>query len=242
MMSWVQVKTELRRKEEKRRQHCFKLNLIKEKLIRMRSIQQTTDLLQEHEQYNKRMEELSSDILDPFSYCFESGSKAEKPSLIVSILKASDQYTDVVNKLNTKYGRYTVGEAFYVMRDLKEYLLEEYEATRKPVPADDTYISTDYYLNRNELVFEPMEEYDVAPEKRWALGVIYYYLVTGYPALNEDHKVNFYEEIGLGPKLHSSAMNKLINKGHSFPSKSWQDLSEEARKCIKGLTCYHPGN
>ena len=107
---------------------------------------------------------------------------------------------------------------------------------------EDTYVSTDYYSNQNELVFEPMEEYNVAPEKRWALGVIYYYLVTGYPALNEDHKVNFYEEIGLGPKLHSSAMNKLISDGHSFPSKSWQDLLKEVRECIKGLTCYHPGN
>ena len=52
------------------------------------------------------------------------------------------------------------------MRDLKEYLLDEYEAKSKPIPVEDTYIRTDYYLDGNELVFQPVAEFDVAPEKR----------------------------------------------------------------------------
>ena len=105
------------------------------------------------------------------------------------------------------------------MNDLKEFLLDEFEAKRKPVPVEDTYVSTDYYLDGNKLIFEPTVEFDVAHEKRWALGVIYYYLVIGYPELNGEHKVNFHDEIGLGPRVNTTAWKKLVEKGHTFPSK-----------------------
>ena len=244
MLSVKQVHQRLCEQNEKQEQHQRKLQLIKDEICRMRTQKPTTEELQQHERYNKRMIQLLCDDLDPFSYCFETGSEnnAESPSLIVSILKASKKYTEVSNQLNSSYGRFSKGAAFYLMTDLKDYLLDEYKATKKPLPLEDTYNTMDYYLDGNELVFQPVTEFDVSPEKRWALGVIYYYLVTGYPALKGDHQVNFYDEVGLGPRLNTPASNKLVQNGHLFPSKMWQDLSKEVRKCIKGLTCYHPGN
>ena len=241
-MSNEQVSKRLRLKLENRNLHLSKLKTVKEHLLRCST--PTAEEIEKGNQYHQRMLELMNDDLDPFSCVFESGSNdsAEQPSLILSILKGCKLYNEVTNKLNSVSGHFNDGEAFLLMDKLLEYLLIEYEATTSPIPSEHTYNSRDYYLDGNKLVFEPKEEFDVASEKRWALGVIYYYLVTGYPALNGKHQIEFYNEVGLGPKLNTPARNLLIQKRHIFPSKNWERLSEDVRKCIKGLTCYHPGN
>lgn len=224
--------------------HVRKLQEIKDELRRLCTRTLTKEEIDKNIRQDRRWEEVMKDDLDPFSYCFESGSDddADSPSLVVSILKSCNLYSEVTNKLNSETGRFTEREAFGHMEKLTNYLLDEFQETRKPIPTKDTYVITDYCLDGNDLVFEPMEELDVASEKRWALGIIYYYLVTGYPALNEDREIKFYNDIGLGPRINTPARNNLLKIGHSFPSRKWLQLSNNTRNCIKGLTSYHPGN
>ena len=237
-----QIKECRNRKKFEQEAHQRKLEIVKAKLCR--GLQQSKEEVEESERYTKRMIELMSDDTDPFSYCFESGwsESNDDASLVVSILRGCNMYNQVIEKLNSKTGRFAAREAYVVMEKLVEYLLEEYEATKKSTATEHTYNSCDYHLSGNVLVFEPKEDFDVACNKKWALGVIYYYLVTGYPALDNKHKIDFYNKVGLGPKENTIARNLLMNEHHNFPTKEWRCLPKDVKKCIKGLTSYHPGN
>ena len=220
--------------------HERKLQFIKQQLSRKPTPQEA----KERERYYKQMEELMIDDGDPFSYCFESGFDDDEleSSLVITILNGCNLHSEVTKKLNSDIGRFRLGEALIVMEKLLDYLVEEHIAYKKPIPKEHTYIASDYYVFRDNIVFEPTEEFDVRCEKKWALGVIFYYLVTGYPALEGKEQIEFYDKVGLGPKLNTPSRNILNRKSHSFPSKRWASLSKHTRDCIKGLTSFHPGN
>ena len=181
---------------------------------------------------------------DPIAYCFESGSvnRNEESSLILTILNDCDLHSEVTKKLNSDTGRFREREALLIMDRLLDYLVDEHIANKKPIPKEHTYIASDYYVFCDWIIFEPTEEFNIRCDKKWALGVIFYYLVTGYPALDGQEQMEFYEKIGLGPKVNTKARNLLIQRRHSFPSKRWENLTKNVRDCIKGLTSYHPGN
>ena len=234
------IQNRLNEIDGKQRVHELKLELLKEEICK----NPTPEEVKETERYHKRMEELMKDDGDPFSYCFESGSvdRNKENSMILTILNGSNLLCEITNKLNSNAGRFREVEALSIMEKLLDYLVDDHRANKKPIPTQHTYIPSDYYVFRDRIVFEPSEEFDVRCDKKWALGVIFYYLVTGYPALDKPEQIEFYKNIGLGPKLNTQSRNLLIQKRHSFPSKRWENLSKNVRECIKGLTSYHPGN
>ena len=143
--------------------HEQKLQLIKQQLIR----KPTTQEAKESERYYKRMDELMIDDGDPFSYCFESGFDDDEleSSLVITILNGCNLHSEVTKKLNSDIGRFRLGEALIVMEKLLDYLVEEHIAYKKPIPKEHTYIASDYYVFRDNIVFEPTEEFDVRCEK-----------------------------------------------------------------------------
>lgn len=238
MKTLQEIKEYKNRKKLEEEVHQRKLKNVKEQICRS----ETPEEVEEQERYTKRTIELMNNNLDPLSYGFESGCTEDDASLVVRILKACNLYNEVIEKLNSKKGRFTSREAYVMMAELVDYLLDEYECTRKLMPTEHTYEPCDYHVEGRKLVFDPKEDFDVSSNKKWALGVIYYYLVTGYPALDNKHKTDFYNNIGLGPKVNTITWNQLTKEGHKFPAKEWQGLPKDVQECIKGLTCYHPGN
>ena len=215
------IQNRLNEIDEKQRVHELKLQLLKEQICK----NPTTAEVKETERYHKRMEELMKDDGDPFSYCFESGSvdRNKESSMILTILNGSNLLCEITNKLNSNAGRFREVEALSIMEKLLDYLVDDHRANKKPIPTQHTYIPSDYYVFWDRIVFEPSEEFDVRCDKKWALGVIFYYLVTGYPALDKPEQIEFYKNIGLGPKLNTQSRNLLIQKRHSFPSKRWEN-------------------
>ena len=162
---------------------------------------------------------------DPYSYCFETNddddcSMSEKHGrLIVMLLKDCDLLEEVESKLNSRKGRYSRRDAVGLLTIVMEHICEN---------DNDKYLPED-----------PKEEGFWGRHCVWAVGVLAYYLLCGYPLLETRKQIKTYDAIGLGPKFESDAWKELKRNGHRFPSKQWRRLEKDARQSIKNLSHYN---
>ena len=162
---------------------------------------------------------------DPYSYCFETNDNddcsmaKEHGRLVVMFLKDCDLLEEVEAKLNSRKGRYSRLDAQGVLTRVMEHIFEN---------GNDKYFTKD-----------PREEGFWGGHFIWAVGVLAYYLLCGYPLLETRKQIETYDAIGLGPKFESEAWKELQRTGHRFPSKQWRRLEKDARQSIKKWSHYN---
>ena len=176
------------------------------------------------ERGDRRMAVVQHLNIDPFVHSFEARGDAPNEQarmhghLVHEILVGSKQLERVVRRLESNTGCFEDRDACAIMEELVEYVQDD--------------------------LFEDLTEEDtpVAREHVWALGVIMYYLLCGYQWLGTQSRLECYKYMRIGPKPHSDAWKAMERGGHKFPSRDWCSIGDPAKKFIKHLTHYHPGN
>ena len=95
---------------------------------------------------------------------------------------------------------------------------------------------------QGDLFRHATEEDTSGMDHMWALGVILYFLLCGYPKLRGANQVECFDNMKIGPKAKSNAWKRMEESGHEFPSRQWCKIPVSAKRFIKDLSHYNPGN
>ena len=173
----------------------------------------------------ERMDDVQRLRMDPFAYSFEArGNTPDHDQgrvhghLVYEILVGSKHLQRVVSRLRSNKGCFEEREACDIVEDLIEYVQE---GLFPDLMEEDTSVATDHI---------------------WALGVILYYLLCGYPKLNNQHRLACYKNVRIGPEPHTESWKLMERGGHKFPSREWCEISDSAKRFIKDLCHFNPGN
>ena len=125
------------------------------------------------EREGRRMATVQRISLDPFVYCFEAigDNRGGKYGYLVrKILVDSKQFEKVVTRLNSNTGCFADSEACDIMEAVVDYI-------------------------QGDLFRHATEEDTSGMDHMWALGVILYFLLCGYPKLRGANQVECFDNM-----------------------------------------------
>ena len=237
MLNSKQVKKILEERKHNRLVHEKKLEEIKQEL--MKSNHAGRNNLTNGNDCKQKSLDFQKIDLDPMDYCFESRVPVSN-SLVIDILKAGGFHDYLCKRFENSEGYFSEEEAKFQMKEIFQFLLDEHEASMKPLPTQHTYKKSDYEIIDGQVVFSPNVDEELDAEKKWAMGVIYYYLVTGGRIETKTGQQQFKNGIGHWVGDHQNTLFNVMGNNHKSKTKEWATVSVETRKCIKGLIHYDP--